>query len=367
MRIAYLGQMADIATENGISKKIRQQAAAWTHAGHVVRYFAAVPTPTPWSGLSPLETELVDRGRGFARFASSLALCRRIRAWRPDLIYFRYAYHSPGLPFLFRDIPTIAEINSDDRREYGLTLSATKQLYHRFTRRRVLRRVRGFVAVTNELAGRFAGFPVPAAVIGNSADLADLPALPPASTMDRTKVALIGNTGSPWHGLDRLGELARLLPELDFVVIGCTAADFLAGDPTRQQPDNLQLLGMLPQRDYLPLLRDATAAFGTLGLYRKHMDEACPLKVREYLALGLPVIGAYRDTDIPDDADYFLRLPNNAESLAPWRDRIAAFIEHWRGRRVPRTALAHLDVSVKEAQRLAFMAEIRECFGRDHA
>ena len=367
MKIAYLGQMADITTENGISKKIRQQALAWIQAGHVVRYFAAVPTPTPWPGLNPLETELVDRGRGFARIASSLALCRRIRAWRPDIIYFRYAYHSPGLPALFRDIPTIAEFNSDDRQEYGLTLSATKRLYHRFTRRRVLRQVRGRIAVTHELAERFTDTPKPTLVLGNGADLGLLPSLPPAGAAERVRVVLVGSTGTPWHGLDRLGELARLLPALDFVVIGCTAADYRACDPTLKPPGNLQLLGMLPQQDYLPLLNQATAAFGTLGLYRKHMDEACPLKVREYLALGLPVIGAYHDTDIPGDADYFLRLPNNAESLAPWRDRIAAFIEGWRGRRVPRAAIAHLDVSVKEAQRLAFMREIRERFVRDHA
>ena len=355
MRIAYLGQMADITTENGISKKIRQQATTWLHAGHAVRYFAAVPIAKPWPGLSPLETDLVDRGRGVARLASSLALCRRLREWQPDLIYFRYAYHSPGLPALFRDFPTIAELNSDDRQEYGLTLSAAKRLYHRVTRKRVLRHIRGFVAVTQELAERCTAFQVPTEVLGNSTDLAELHSLPPAISRERTRVVLVGSTGTPWHGLDRLGELAHLLPELDFVVIGCTATDYQAHAPTSQPPDNMQLLGMLPAHDYMPLLRECTVAFGTLGLYRKRMDEACPLKVREYLALGLPVIGAYRDTDIPDGADYFLRLPNNAEPLAPWRDQIAAFIEGWRGRRVPRSAIAHLDVSVKEAQRLAFM------------
>lgn len=358
MRIAYLGQMADVATENGISKKIRQQGAAWLSAGHAVRYFAAVPVAQPWPGLAPLETDLVARGRGIARIVSSFALCRRLRRWRPDILYFRYAYHSPGLSSLFRDFPTIAELNSDDRQEYGLTLSATKRLYHRFTRRRVLRRTRGFVAVTQELAERFTDFQIPTEVIGNGTDLADLPLLPAASDHERTRVVLMGNTGTPWHGLDRLAELARLLPELDFLVIGCTAADYRSCDLNQLPPGNLQLLGMLPQHDYLPLLREATAAFGTLGLYRKSMDEACPLKVREYLALGLPVIGAYRDTDIPDGADFFLRLPNNAESLAPWRDRIAAFIEAWRGRRVSRSAIAHLDVSVKESQRLAFMKQI---------
>jgi len=358
MKIAYLGQMADITTENGISKKIRQQSLAWTDAGHAVRYFAAVPNPVTWSGLAPLETDIIQRGGPFQRLASSRLLCQRIHNWSPDAIYFRYAYHSPGLPHLFASHPTVAEINSDDLREYSLTLSAPKLLYHRITRRRVLRRIRGFVAVTRELAERFSGFAVRTETIGNSIELAAFPSLPIPDATARKRLVFMGNTGTPWHGLGRVGDLATLFPEHEFVVIGCTKADYLPYANTRGVPENLRLLGMMTQRDYQPYLQTASVAVGTLGLYEKKMDEACPLKVREYLALGLPVIGGYQDTDIPPTADYFLRLPNNAESLAPWREQIAEFINQWCTRRVPRTAIAHLDVSVKEDQRLAFMEKI---------
>ena len=108
MRIAYLGQMADVSGENGISKKIAAQARSWMNASHEVRYFSLVPTITVWSGLAPLEAELVARGGFGQRMGRSLDLTRRIRAWRPDLIYFRYGYHSAGLPALFREIPTVA-------------------------------------------------------------------------------------------------------------------------------------------------------------------------------------------------------------------------------------------------------------------
>jgi glycosyltransferase involved in cell wall biosynthesis len=298
------------------------------------------------------------RGSALGRIFSSRILCRHIRDWRPDVIYFRYAHHSPGLPRLFTGIPTVAEINSDDLQEYGLTLSVPKHLYHRITRNKVLRRVRGFVAVTSELAERFSGYGRPTAIIGNSAELAALLPLPVAAPAERTRLVFVGNTGTPWHGLERVGDLAGIFPEFEFVIVGCTVDDYRRCRGMHTAPHNLQFFGMMTQGDYLPLLSGATAAIGTLGLFKKHMDEACPLKVREYLALGLPVIGAYRDTDIPPEADYFLRLPNNSDSLAPWRDRIAAFIEHWRTRRVPRSAIAHLDVSVKEARRLAFMEKI---------
>src|SRR3954462_977771 len=102
MRIAYLGQMADVATENGIAKKLRMQTCAWLEAGHAVRYFSLVPSRTVWPGLAAVDPLLLARGNVLTRIRQSFRLAREIRAWRPDVIYFRYAYHSPGFSALFR-------------------------------------------------------------------------------------------------------------------------------------------------------------------------------------------------------------------------------------------------------------------------
>ena len=85
MRIAYLGQMADVATENGISKKILAQMLHWRTAGHEARYFSLVPTTALWSGLESVGAELVARGGLLRRPLRSIELARRIRAWRPDV------------------------------------------------------------------------------------------------------------------------------------------------------------------------------------------------------------------------------------------------------------------------------------------
>ena len=350
MRIAYLGQMADVSTENGISKKIRAQANAWLGAGHAVRYFALTPTDTAWSGLAPLETELLARGNPLIRVVQSRRLAQRIRAWRPDVIYFRYAHHSPGLPALFREIPAVAEINSDDQTEYPLTLSPLKRAYHRLSRTRVLRAVAGFVPVTRELAQRFAGFAKPTEVIANGIELDDFAVAPPPATPP--SLVFVGSPGTPWHGLERVAEIGALFPNLTVDVIGCSAADWTR---TASAPAGLRFHGHLARDHYEPIVGHATAALGTLALFRKRMDEACPLKVREYLAMGLPVIAGYEDTDIPAAADYFLRLPNNAAPLADERARLAAFLDRWRLQRVPRAAVLHLDTGIKETHRLAFL------------
>lgn len=365
LRLAYVLQMADMSGENGISKKILGQLETWRALGHECRWFQLNPFAEIWPPLAKIPHASPRRGSSWGRIRASRALCREIAIWRPDLIYFRYAYHASGLPALFLKFPCVAEINSDDQSEYPLTLGPLRNLYHRLTRRRVLSPIRGFVPVTRELSRVATPFARPVEVIANAIPLATLQPLPPAPEGAPVELVFMGSARTPWHGLERIGELARLFPDWQIHVIGDDASIWRTVSPL-SAPANLIFHGSQPRERYLPLLATATAALGTFGLYRKGMHEACPLKVREYLALGLPVIGACEDTDIPAAADYHLRLPNNASPLAPHRDAIAAFVERWRGRRVPRAAIAHINTDVKETRRLAFMGQILAEWRAEH-
>jgi glycosyltransferase involved in cell wall biosynthesis len=357
MKIAYLGQMADISHENGISKKILLQATHWQEKGCRVRYFAMPSSTAVWEGMAHLEHCLIARGGSLNRVANSLQLCSLIREWRPDIIYFRYCYHSPGFPSLFRTTPCVAEMNSQDLSEYANTLPRLKRLYHRFTRVRVLSSVQAFVPVTHEIGRFYSGFSKPQCVIGNSINIESFHPLPP-SVERRESLVFVGTPGAPWHGLDRIGELARMFPMRPVDLVGATPEDWDRQTGGAERPHNLRFHGMLPRSQYEAIMTKAVVAVGSMALYKNSMNEACPLKVREYLSMGLPVIAAYKDTDIPDDADYFLRLPNDDAPITSWRERIAAFLARWAGRRVPRSCIAHLDVSVKEKVRLDFMAKV---------
>jgi hypothetical protein len=100
------------------------------------------------------------------------------------------------------------------------------------------------------------------------------------------------------------------------------------------------------------------AGVGTLNLKSKNMAEASPLKVREYLALGLPVILKYQDTDFVGDEDYVLSLPVEGPSLNAYSPQILKFLEKWSIKRVPRHQIQHLDVGNKEESRLKFFESI---------
>jgi hypothetical protein len=93
-------------------------------------------------------------------------------------------------------------------------------------------------------------------------------------------------------------------------------------------------------------------------MHRIPLEEACPLKVREYLAFGLPVLIGYTDTDIPARAPYALQIPNTEDNVATRVKEIRTFVEGWRGRRVPREMVAHMDWSVKEEARLRFISRV---------
>jgi len=196
----------------------------------------------------------------------------------------------------------------------------------------------------------FTVFNKPTAVIPNGIVLATKAPLPPPQN-DAPNLVFLGTKGQVWHGVDKIVRLAKELPDWTFHVIGPEPADL-----GTQPSSNIKLYGHLDEPEYLNVLARSDVAIGTLALHRKGMDEACPLKVREYLAAGLPTIIGYDDTDFPEEVPYILRLPNADDSINV--RRIESFVHRWKDRRVSRGDIQHLDVSAKEDSRLRFLESI---------
>lgn len=96
---------------------------------------------------------------------------------------------------------------------------------------------------------------------------------------------VVGFLGSlrPWHGVERLGELLDRLPEATALVVG--------DGPTRlPEHPRLRALGRVPPAR----VADVVAAMDVgLAPYRSDAPPwFCPLKVLEYRAQGVPVVGA---------------------------------------------------------------------------
>jgi hypothetical protein len=148
-------------------------------------------------------------------------------------------------------------------------------------------------------------------------------------------------------------KLAELNPNWDFDLVGPDRSNVHDAAPA-----NVNAHGYLSRADYEPLLANADVALGTLALRRNTMTEACPLKLREYLAYGIPTIIAYRDTDFPEPQPFLLNLPNTEGTIEAHLEAVRAFVTRARGTRIPRSAIGQLDIREKEGRRLSFLESL---------
>ena len=358
MRVAYYAPV-DVSIESGVCKKIIGQVTAWLNAGVEAKIFAYSTSTRVWSGFPAQLIEVVDRGGAAVRLQRVNQLVQTILNWKPDIVYMRLGFYYPPLEYLMRLIPTILEINTNDVAEARLYLNPVKYLYYIATRKRLFNNAVGLVCVTEELARLFAPLGLPTAVVPNGIRLEDYPQLlPPRNSSptllfighawERIKSPLKG-ASFKYFGIEKILKIAENFPEWSFNIVGFNIKSPLP---------NVHFYGHLGRSDYETLVRSTDVAIGPLGLYAKFMEEACPLKVREYLAYGLPVIIGYQDTDFPGGAPFLLQLPNTPDNVENSLDLIKRFVYEWKGRRVPRSEVAHLDLVYKETKRLEFMRSL---------
>ena len=353
MRVAYVLTWSGGAS-TGVFKKVGDQVAAWHALGVEAGVFVATTSSGESDWLSLPETKRVVR---FDNAPGSVLAQRELltasASWSPDMTYVRTTPRQAFAARQLRAQPHVIEIQTNDLAE-AAGISRKRLWLSQATRRSCHGAATGLVFVSSELAAlpSYSMFTHRRVVIGNGIDLDRITALPASNTGGAPTLAFMGQANAKWHGLEDIFDLARARPEWTIDLIGPTA--------TGQTPRlaNLNFHGEMSSAEYRPILAKADAALSTLAWYRSSMSEASPLKSREYLALGLPVIGAYEDTDIPDGNPIYLRLPNRAGSLVNELARVESFINQWRGRRVTHDEIRFLDTSVKETQRIHFL---REC------
>lgn len=362
MRIAYVAVHLERALmQGGVGRKITTQIQLWQQAGHQSRLFLLTPDELSLENASVFRFDAPQTVaplrllfREGARSRALSALIASVQEYRPDVIYFRYGLFAWPLPRLFRVAPVVVEINSNDVDEYrsrGLFFYSVNRL----TRGQILRRAAGLAPASYELATLPANlaFQKPVKVISNGIDLSRLPPLEAPQNV-HPRLAFVGSPGYGWHGVDKLLPLARQFPDLEIEVIGYRPQDLGA-----ELPPNLHLHGFMQPAQVQALFKGVDVAIGTLALHRKNMQEASPLKVREALGLGLPVILAYWDTDLSEAGfDFVLQLPNQEDNVVACAEDIRRFAYRMQGRRADRARLVPLiDQNQKEAERLAFMAQ----------
>lgn len=358
MKIAYVSfNLMHSIANGGVGLKIRTAVRSWQEAGHEACWFTSTSAEVNGDSITAFR---FDAAKGLFRreVDRALQLTRMIKAvaaYQPDIIYLRSGIYTFPLHRLFRIAPVVMELNTIDVVEYRMQ-GRFHYLVHQLTRDYVYSRAAGFVAVSYEIGEHPSNikYGKPVQVSANGIDLRRYDPLPvPHNPAPR--LAYMGVPDNPWQGLDKLLWLANECPDLEFDLIGSSREHF-AGQTI---PSNVHLHGFLDRAAYEPILMYADVGVGTLALHRKAMEEASTLKVREYLAYGLPLLLAYQETDlIGKDFDFVLQIPNTEENVRTHVEDIRKFAFAMQGRRAERALVGPLiDIQVKEKQRLDFMAQ----------
>jgi hypothetical protein len=361
VRILYLVEW-DAYHNSGVLRKVLTQFSIWRSLGADAHML--IVSPRPKVAAEPLakgvQLTVVDhQGGPLTKLHKAFALrdaLEIVSSIDPTVIYFRQSSWTPGLISVLSCARiTVAEINSNEAAELAGGGWITS-VYGKLTRKRIIEHVSGFVCVSDELAELSKAYGRPAIAIGNGFDLSSVsPRIPPRNP--RPRLVFVGTPGQSWHGVDKVLELATELPEMDFDVVG---------DVFLHSLSNVTMHGSLSWAELDMLYQKVDVGIGTLALHRKSMNQATPLKTREYLAYGIPVLGAYRDPDLLD-CPFYLQLPNTPECATCSIALVRNFVSLWKGQTIDREMVRErIGADVKERARLKFLAQLSDVLSPGH-
>lgn len=376
MRIAYLIS-EDLSKHPGLKYKILGQIQRWQEHGHEVYQIMLVDrlVIAPTGNITSNKNNNFSILQGFTnkRLLDNILLIKEmsfkykfaieaLKNIKPDLTYSRYLFPAPHIIDIHKYAGKLVfEINSDDQAEYMQKSKATG-VYNYLFRRFTLQNADALVFVTKELsmAKSFKSFSKERTVIANGIDATDFNFLQKTNT-SKPNLVFIGSPDQSWHGLDKIRLLAGKFEGYVFHIIGPSKE--ICQDKWENMPKNIIFHGYLSADDAKEVIKGMDIGIGTLALHRKAMHEACPLKVRQYLSQGLPILAASKDTDILEKKPFYFELPNSENNIESNYDSISDFVKFaYRNKKLRTQArdfsISFLSFDKKESMRLEFFDEV---------
>ncbi len=331
------------ANSSGVYWKIKDQVTIWKNENLDVQLVVITDLKSSelWLDIDPKAVIIFDKGV-FSKLKNRFKLIRLAIQQEPDILYFRdnFPINIPQSA-----APIVIEVQSLVKNELRArsflrykAFNLCKNFYYRnlIAAIFVSRELQRINEINLKTTQKFH-------VLGNGINFDRIDQLPVAS--DSIELLFIGHPNQPWHGVEEINDLALTLPDFKFHIVGYES---------QQAPSNVYYYSELKRSEYLEIAKHCTVGISSLRLNVNGMTEASPLKSREYLALGLPIISRYEDTDFPEERDFILRLPTDNRKLSDFSSEITTFADNWKGRRVSRNEIANIDLNSKERSRLDF-------------
>ena len=264
---------------------------------------------------------------GSKSFSQSILLRKYAFSWLKnnidnyDVILFRYSLADPFQFInirLFKKMYTVHHtLEGNEVALYEGFRGYLKRIFETLNGKVVLKNVRGVVGVTKEIVDyekdrckkpNLAEFCWPNGVNLDDFDLAN---------DERGGIAkfmmVASNFADSWNGLDVIVEfLKRQTYKFEFYIIGKISRvhlDLIGDDP------RFFVEGVLDSNNIKRIANKCDFGFGSFSLDRKGMREACTLKVREYLSLGLPVLSGHIDSGLPPSFPFYKNIDLRSVNL----------------------------------------------------
>lgn len=199
---------------------------------------------------------------------------------------------------------------------------AGASMLERLSGRYAVRKARAILGVTEEIAKYERDLHAPNQLIGvypNGINLKNVTLLNDFRSQNEVHAVFICGTFSPWHGLDKLvksvDEYTSSSNESKFFIhlVGLLSeTQQIDIEATEIRRRVFRCYGLLPENEYRPILECCDFGIASLALERKGLSEGSTLKIREMLALGLPIYSGHRDVALKDGLDFVkvVRNPN---------------------------------------------------------
>jgi len=113
---------------------------------------------------------------------------------------------------------------------------------------------------------------------------------------------------SDWHGLDLIlnaSEGFSFREKINIHLIGSLTAEQVDSINNNKNSNIFFIHGVLSSESYIEIMSRCDIGLSSLALYRKDLKEASTLKVREMLAMGLPVYSSHIDGSLINNSDHF--------------------------------------------------------------
>jgi len=355
MKILYLVDI-DFNQMSGVASKVCMQAKQWEKEGHTVILLSTLSLSFFDLEGKRLSKPKILRNKGKLSFIinvykGSILLKYLLKDIDFDIVYMRYRIYDFFFKSAVQKKTIVAEMNTVYEQETK-NRSYLSYLYYILFKNLSFNTINGFVCISNEIKHITLKNNYKSLVLANGIDTSLFQVENRKRNVKPTLV-FIGSPHQKWHGVDKIIFLSAKIKEFDFHIIG------IAGNDT----DNLFYHGYLSTEEFLPILKKSDIGIGSLAMHRLGINEASPLKSRQYLALGLPIIYAYHDTDIKDDLPFVLELENEENNIHKNIENIKNFVYNVFDNNniqfeTQQFAKSTFDIVEKEQKRLQFMNEL---------